>query len=221
MVSLCRGRIRRRQCTVKQLCSPSITTGGDCNRDYVHTITPDTPDAYATLKNVLNTRFSPTQIDNCLKLLDMPLMGDRHPLAYHSDIMTLLPADGNVLVNAIFLHGLPEVMRAALADKVELKPIELVQATARLPHSTAVQAPVSVNAAPTAAPSPPVLAANAAPFVPRQPIRPTSRGRRSPTSHRPFQGGRRTPCLGRPEQQLPQSPLSSGLCLYHYNFGFP
>jgi hypothetical protein len=169
---------------------------------------------------MLNTRFSPTQIDNCLRLLDMSLMGDRHPLAYHSDSMALLPADGNVLVNAIFLHGLPEVMRAALADKVELKPFELAQAAARLPHSTAVQAPVSVNAAPTAAPSPPVLAANAAPFVPRQPVRPASCGRRSPTSHRPFQGGRRTPSPGCPGRQLPQSPLASGLCLYHYNFGF-
>jgi hypothetical protein len=36
------------------------------------------------LKNVLITRFSPTQIDNCFKLLDMPPMGDRHSLAYQS-----------------------------------------------------------------------------------------------------------------------------------------
>jgi hypothetical protein len=157
----------------------------------------------------------------CLKLLDMPLIGDRHPLAYHSDIMALLPADGNVLVNDSFLHGLPEVMRAALVDKVERKPFELAQAAARLPHSTAVQAPVSVNAAPTAAPSSPILAANAALFVPRKPIRPASSGLHSPTSHRPFQGGRRTPSPGHPGRQLPQSPLSSGLCLYHYNFGFP
>jgi hypothetical protein len=103
-------------------------------RDYVRTVTPDTPDAYATLKNVLITRFSPTQIDNCFKLLDMPPMGDRHPLAYHSDIMALLPADGNVLVNAIFLRGLPEAMRTALVDKAELPPFELAQAAAQLPR---------------------------------------------------------------------------------------
>jgi hypothetical protein len=53
-------------------------------RDYVRTITPETPDAFSMLKNVLITRFSPTQIDNCFKLLDMPPMGDRHPLAYQS-----------------------------------------------------------------------------------------------------------------------------------------
>jgi hypothetical protein len=35
--------------------------------DYVRAIMPDTLDAYATLKHVLITRFSPTQIDNCFK----------------------------------------------------------------------------------------------------------------------------------------------------------
>jgi hypothetical protein len=184
-------------------------------RDYVRTVTPDTPDAYATLKNVLIKRFSPTQIDNCFKLLAMPPMGERHPLAYHSDIMALFPADGNVLVNAIFLRGLPEAMRTALVDKAELPPFELAQAAAQLARSTAAQAPVSVNAAPPpAAPSPP---ASAAPFVPRLPNRPASRGRRSTTSRRPFQGGRRTPSPARPRRQLPQP--SPGLCSYHYNFG--
>jgi hypothetical protein len=135
-------------------------------RDYVRTITPETPDAYSTLKNVLITRFSPTQIDNCFKLLDMPPIGDRQPLAYHSDIMALLPTDGYLLVNAVFLRGLPEAIRAALAAKAELPPFELAQAAAQLPRYTAAQAPVSVNAAPAAAPSPPPMAANAPSFVP-------------------------------------------------------
>jgi hypothetical protein len=53
-----------------------------------------------------------------------------------------------------------EAMRAALADKAELLPFELVHAAARLPRSTAAQAPAAVNAAPTAAPSPPVMEAS-------------------------------------------------------------
>jgi hypothetical protein len=101
-------------------------------RDYVRTITPETPDAYSSLKNVLITRFSPNQIDNCFKLWDLPPMGDRHPLAYLSDIMALLPTDGILLVNAIFLRGQKEAIRAALADKAELPPFELAQAAARL-----------------------------------------------------------------------------------------
>jgi hypothetical protein len=52
-------------------------------RDYVRTITPDTPDAYSTLKSVLVTRFSPSQIDNCFKLWDLPPMGDKNSSHYH------------------------------------------------------------------------------------------------------------------------------------------
>jgi len=63
-------------------------------------------DAYSMLKNVLITCFSPTQIDNCFKLLDMPPMSDSHPLAQPSDIMALLPAHGNLLVNAINMRGM-------------------------------------------------------------------------------------------------------------------
>ncbi len=37
----------------------------DTVRDYVRTFTPDKLDAYSTLKNVLNTRFSLTQVHSC------------------------------------------------------------------------------------------------------------------------------------------------------------
>ncbi len=57
-------------------------------------------------------------------------------------------------------------MRATIADKAELSPFELVHAAARLPRSTAAQAPAAVDAALTAAPSPPVMEASAAPFAP-------------------------------------------------------
>ena len=188
-------------------------------RDYVRTITPDTPDAYATLKNVLITRFSPSQIDNCFKLWDLPPMGDKHPLTYLSDIMALLPTDGNLMINAIFLRGQTEAMKAALADKAELSPYELAQAAARLPRSTAVPPPAAVNAAPVAAPSSLELEASAAPFAPRRPERPASRGRRSPASRRAPQARRRTPSPNRQRRPLPQPPPSSGLCFYHYHFG--
>jgi hypothetical protein len=188
-------------------------------RDYVRTITPETPDAYATLKSVLITRFSPSQIDNCFKVLDLPPMGDRHPLAYLSDILALLPSDGNLMINAIFLRGQTEAMKAALADKAELSPFELAQAATRLPRSAAVQPPAAVNAAPGGFSSPPVMEASAAPFAPRRPDRPISHGRRSPTSRRPPQARRRTPSPNRQRRPLPQPPPSSGLCFYHYHFG--
>ncbi len=113
------------------------------------------------------------------------------------------------------MRGMSEAMRAALADKAELLPFELVHAAARLPRFTAAQAPAAVNAAPTADPSPPVMEASAAPFAPRRPDRPASRNRRSPTSRWP----RRTPSPNRPRRPLPQPPPSSGLCFYHDHFG--
>ncbi len=173
------------------------------------------------------------QIDNCFKLWDLPPMGDKHPLTYLSDIMALLPTNGDLMINAIFLRGQTEALKAALADKMELSPFELAQAAARLPHSTAVPPPATVNAAPVAAPSPPVLEASAAPvaapsppvleasaapFAPRRPDRTASRGRRSPTSRRPPQA-RRTPSPNHQRRPLPQPPPSSGLCFYHYHFG--
>ncbi len=145
-------------------------------------------------------------------------MGDRHPLAYLSDIMAPMPTDGNLMINAIFLRGQTEAMKVALADKAELSPYELAQAAARLPRSTAVPPPAAVNAAPVAAPSSPVLEASAAPFAPRRPERPASRGRRSPASRRPPQARRRTPSPNRQRRPLPQPPPSSGLCFYHYHF---
>jgi len=117
------------------------------------------------------------------------------------------------------MRGMSEAMRAALADKAELLPFELVHAAARLPRSTAAQAPAAVNAAPTAAPSPPVLEASAAPFAPRRPDRPASRNHRSPTSRWP-----RLIATGRPARtsqggRFRTPPPSSGLCFYHYHFG--
>jgi hypothetical protein len=41
-------------------------------REYVCTIRMETLDAYTTLKSVLITRFSPSQIDSCFKLWDLP-----------------------------------------------------------------------------------------------------------------------------------------------------
>jgi hypothetical protein len=83
----------------------------------VRTITPETPDAYSMLKNVLITRFSPTQIDNCFKLLDMPPMGDRHPLACQAlRHCGSLPADGNLrcIGESIYMRGMSQAMRAAV-----------------------------------------------------------------------------------------------------------
>ncbi len=69
-----------------------------------------------------------TQIDNCFKLLDMPPLSDLHPLTLHSDIIALLLTDANILVNAIFLRGLPEAMRMSLAVKADLTLFELAHA---------------------------------------------------------------------------------------------
>jgi hypothetical protein len=80
------------------LSAEAIVTG--C--DFVHCITPDTPDPYGMLKHTLVTQYTPPQIDNCYKLLDMLPLGNCHPLTLHSDIPALLPTDANILVNAIY-----------------------------------------------------------------------------------------------------------------------
>jgi hypothetical protein len=139
MVPLCRGGIPFRQPAAKQLPllqprPPGTVAGGKRHgsRLRAHRYARDSRCLLLAEERVLITRFSPTQIDKCFKLWDLPPMGDRHPLAYLSDIMALLPADGNLLVNAIFLRGQTEAIRVALADKAELPPFELAQAAARL-----------------------------------------------------------------------------------------
>jgi hypothetical protein len=49
-----------------------------CN--LVCTMTPDTPGAYAYLKQALLSRYTSTAIANCFRFIDHPDPGDRHPL---------------------------------------------------------------------------------------------------------------------------------------------
>jgi hypothetical protein len=104
------------------------------NRNLVCTGTPETPGAYAYLKQAFLSRYTSTAIANCFRFIDHPDLGDRHPLTLFSDMQALLPEDANILFNAHYLRRLPESMQKALAGKDELPPHEVSEAAAFLPR---------------------------------------------------------------------------------------
>jgi hypothetical protein len=63
--------------------------------DYLRCLTPDTAVTYAMLKHALVALYTPTQIDNCYKLLDEPPPLTSHSLTLLFDIQALLPTDAN------------------------------------------------------------------------------------------------------------------------------
>jgi hypothetical protein len=66
---------------------------------------------------------------------------------------SLIPADADVLFNALFLRSLPPHISTALADRAELPSAELAAAAAQMQHTVAAQA--AVAAATPLPPSPP------------------------------------------------------------------
>ncbi len=112
----------------------------------VRTVTPETPGAYAHLKQSLLSLYTSTAIANCFRFIDHPDLGDRRPLTLFSDMQALLPEDTNILFNAHYLRRLPESMQNALASKGELPPHELAEAAILLPRpQLAASVPVHLS----------------------------------------------------------------------------
>jgi hypothetical protein len=167
-------------------------------RDITRVVTALTPHPYNLLKAALTGRYTQSPLRQCYQLLTLPPLGDRHPTALFAEIMALVPEDGNVLLNAIFLRLLPDSMRANLNDKGHLPPRELADAAALLYHP-GVGAPATAGDHTVAA------------------------AHHRPTSRSPSKGSRRqTPHRGaspvRDRRPLPEPPASSDLCFYHYHF---
>ncbi len=92
---------------VRALPSEALTAIRDLTRE----ITTATPEPYLLLKEAMLSRFTSSPLQMCFRLLDMSPLGDHRPSALFADMQSLLPRDGNVLFNALFLQCLPEQMR--------------------------------------------------------------------------------------------------------------
>jgi hypothetical protein len=128
-------------------------------RDITANITAESINAYDLVKQTLLQRFTCSELQRCFQLLVAPPPGDRNIAAHYSQLRSLIPTNGDVLFNAIFLRTLPAHISTALADRAELPSTEL--AAAQMQHTVTAQAavaaatplppspPPSVNAAPT------------------------------------------------------------------------
>jgi hypothetical protein len=182
-------------------------------RDLTCGVTAATPDPYLLLKEALLTRFTASPLQRCFWILDMAPLGDCRPSALFAEMHSLLPQDANVLFNAIYLHCLPESMRAALADRGELLPGDLAAAADLLHHSTRPSA-ATIAAATPLPPSPPPSLSVATVHTPSRRFQ-----SRSPNRRRRFSPQRRPPTPHRSRNPLPRPPPGNSLCFYHFNFG--
>jgi hypothetical protein len=82
-------------------------------------------------------RFTTSELQRCFQLLDAPPLGDRNIAAHYSQLRSLIPTNGDVLFNAIFLRTLPAHISTALADRAELPSAELAAAAAQMQHTVA------------------------------------------------------------------------------------
>jgi hypothetical protein len=106
-------------------------------RDITVNITAESINAYGVVKQALLQRFTCSELQRCFQLLDAPLLGDRNITAHYSQLRSLIPTNGDVLFNAIFLRTLPAHISTALADRAELPSAELAAAAAQMQHSVA------------------------------------------------------------------------------------
>jgi hypothetical protein len=125
-------------------------------RDITNKITAESVNTYDAVKQALLKRFTTSALQCCFQLLDTQPLGDRNITAHYSQMRSLIPADANVLFNALFLRTLPPHISTALVDRAEL-----AAAGAQMQHTVAAQA--AVAAATPLPPSPP-MSVSAAPF---------------------------------------------------------
>jgi hypothetical protein len=122
-------------------------------RDITSNITAESVNAYDAVKQALLQRFTSSALQRCFQLLDAPPLGDRNIAAHYSQLRSLIPADADVLFNAIFLRTLPAHISTALASKAELPSAELAAAASQMQHTVTAQ--TAVAAATPLPPSPP------------------------------------------------------------------
>jgi hypothetical protein len=173
-------------------------------------ITAESVNAYDAVKQALLKRFTSSALQRCFQLLDTPPLGDRNITAHYSQMRSLIPADADVLFNALFLRTLPPHISTALADRAELPSAELAAAAAQMQHTVAAQA--AVDAATPLPPSPP-LSVSAAP---------SQRYGRSPGRSAASQGRQATPYRRRSSSRdNRRSPARSASRRrwYHHTFG--
>jgi hypothetical protein len=87
-------------------------------RDITSNITAESLNSYEAIKQTLLEHYTTSQLQKCFQLLDSPPLGDRNIAATYAQMRALIPTDGNVLFNAIFLRILPDHIRMALASKL-------------------------------------------------------------------------------------------------------
>jgi hypothetical protein len=180
-------------------------------RDITSTITADSVNAYDAVKQALLQRFTSSALQRCFQLLDTPPLGDRNIAAHYSQMRSLIPADADVLFNALFLRTLPPHISTALADRAELPSAELAAAATQMQHTVTAQA--ALAAATQLPPSPPP-SINAAT---------SQRYGRSPSRSAAPRGRPQTPYRRRSTSSVRRrSQARSGgrrLCWYHEQFG--
>jgi hypothetical protein len=86
-------------------------------RDITSSIIAESINAYNVVKRALLQQFTSSELQHCFQLLDAPPLGDRNITAHYSQLRSLIPTNGNVLFNAIFLRTLPAHISTALADR--------------------------------------------------------------------------------------------------------
>jgi hypothetical protein len=165
-------------------------------RDITSNITAESINAYDVLKQALLQRFTCSELQRCFQLLYALPLGDRKIAAHYSQLRSLIPTNGDVLFNDIFLRTLPAHSSTALADRAELPSAELAAAAAQMQHTVAAQAAVAATT--PLLPSPPQSVSAA----------PTQRYGRSPGRSTASQGAAGN-ALSPPLNQPRQSPFSS------------
>jgi hypothetical protein len=181
--------------------------------DITSHVTAESINAY-DVKQALLQQFTCSELQRCFQLLDAPPLGDRNIAAYYSQMRSLIPTNGDVLFNAIFLRTLPTHISTALADRAELPSAELAAAAAaQMQHTVSAQA--AVAAATPLPPSPPPSVCWS--------CTPTQRYSRSPGRSAASRGRQAMPyrrrSTSRDNRCSPAQSTSRHLCWYHQKFG--
>jgi hypothetical protein len=180
-------------------------------RDITRHLTAESLDAYDIVKQALLERFTTSELQRCYQLLDAPALGDRNIAAHYDQLRAIIPANGDILFNAIFLRTLPEHIRLALASQAELPSSELAAAAARMQHS--VHSTAVIAAATPLPQSPPPSVVSAATQRPSRQY-----NRSSPSRHRrDTPHHRRSNSCGR--RRSTSNNSARQLCWYHQQFG--
>jgi hypothetical protein len=175
--------------------------------DVTSIITAKSINAYDAVKQALLKRFTTSPLQRCFQLLDTPPLGDRNIAAHYSQMRSLIPADADVLFNALFLRS----HSTALADRAELPSADLAAAAAQMQHTVTAQAAVAA-ATPLPPSLPPSVGAAPSQCYGRSPGRPaTPRGRQAtPYCRR---------SSSRDNGHSAARSASRRLCWYHQKFG--